>query len=130
MTDLTDEALDKLVARLQDDGLGFGIGPALLSQSAAAVINALRQREVQSVARAVAAVIEEAADRMDAGFSYNAGNRVRALHTDATRAALDKVRAEGMREAAARVTELEIANASLQYALNHLGINGSKGLME
>ena len=39
-------------------------------------------------------------------------------------------KAEGMREAAAKVTELEIANASLQYALNQLGINGSKGLME
>lgn len=149
MTDLTDDALDALVARLHDNGLGFGIGPALLSQSAAAIITALRQRE----ATAVAGAIEAAAHLVSATAYTSNGDRrslepvskglegqdmhhatiataIRALHTDATRAALDRVRAEGMREAAARVTELEIANASLQYALNQHGINGSKGLME
>ena len=109
MTDLTNDALDALVARLHDDGLGFGIGPALLSQSAAVTITAMRQREATAVAGAIEAAAH-VADRFDLSImSTNPADMaartiaatIRAMHTDATRAALDRVRAEGMREAAA-----------------------------
>ena len=127
MTDLTDEALDALVKLLNERPYRMG-GESndemkLRRQSdrerAAAAITALRQRE----ATAVAGAIEAAANACDkqavvfaspdyAGPSLIAASSerfacnscataIRALHTDATRAALDRVRAEEMREAAA-----------------------------
>ena len=127
MTDLTDEALDALVKLLNERLYRMG-GESndemkLRHQSdrerAAAAITALRQRE----AEAVAGAIEAAAHLVSAtAYTSNGGRRslelvskwlegqdmhhatiataIRSLHTDATRAALDKVRAEGMREAA------------------------------
>ena len=123
MTDLTDDALDKLVAELRDacpatQDMNHTVQGDMLYEAAAA-ITALRQRE----ATAVAGAIEAAANACDkqavvfaspdyAGPSLIAASSerfacnscataIRALHTDATRAALDRVRAEEMREAAA-----------------------------
>ena len=129
MTDLTDDALDKLVARLTwAAGIDQAEYPFPLCNEATAVITALRQREAEAVAGAIEAAATISQNRWAwckkrAGFLYEMdyaeakvdarsvsargdeadaiAAEIRALHTDATRAALDRVRAEGMREAAA-----------------------------
>lgn len=63
--------------------------------------------EVQAL---IAAAYEVAAERMDAGFSYNAGNAIRALTpADATAALAARdaaMRARGMREAAEMIERM------------------------
>ena len=62
MTDLTDDALDKLVARLTwAAGIDQAEYPFPLCNEAAAVITALRQREAEAVAGAKAEGMREAA---------------------------------------------------------------------
>ena len=148
MTDLTDEALDALVARIvkitgyehasRDQCLlGCDLGTISMGDVAdlCAAITALRQRE----AEAVAGAIEAAAHLVSATAYTSNGDRrslepvskglegqdmhhatiataIRALHTDATRAALDKVRAEGMREAARLIPPAVSGAASIILA--------------
>ena len=129
MTDLTDEALDALITKL---GM---IHEWKVGVEAAAVITALRQRE----AEAVAGAIEAAAHLVSAtAYTSNGGRRslepvskwlegqdmhhatiataIRALHTDATRAALDRAKAEGMREAARLIPPAVSGAASIILA--------------
>ena len=74
--------------------------------SDAATYGALQTEYVRAdlVQAAVAAALREAAERMDNGFSYKAGNRVRALITPDAQAALDRVVA-AERERCAKVAE-------------------------
>ena len=143
MTDLTDDALDVLAARLNERPYRIGSESndemKLRRQSdrerAAAVITALRQRE----ATAVAGAIEAAAHLVSATAYTSNGDRrslepvskglegqdmhhatiataIRALHTDATRAALDRAKAEGMREAARLIPPAVSGAASIILA--------------
>ena len=143
MTDLTDDALDVLAARLNERPYRIGSESndemKLRRQSdrerAAAVITALRQRE----AEAVAGAIEAAAHLVSATAYTSNGDRrslepvskglegqdmhhatiataIRALHTDATRAALDRAKAEGMREAARLIPPAVSGAASIILA--------------
>ena len=135
MTDLTDDALDVLAARLTSPPFGTETSERNLMEQAAAIITALRQRE----AEAVAGAIEAAAHLVSAtAYTSNGGRRslepvskwlegqdmhhatiataIRALHTDATRAALDRAKAEGMREAARLIPPAVSGAASIILA--------------
>jgi len=82
-------------------------------------ITALRQREAEAVAGAIEAA-EQCVFRARVGEADNDLRsiiyNIRALHTDATRAALDRAKAEGMRDAANICDELAIGYA------NHKGV--------
>ena len=124
MTDLTDEYLcalqDALLSGEQADMDGCRVKVSRQAcEEAAATITALRQRE----ATAVAGAIEAAGDHLQrlADEVWPSGNRteladsVRTLHTDATRAALDRAKAEGMRAAAGIAQDCDTLGESYQY---------------
>lgn len=83
------------------------LATAYLAQSAC--IKELEAKLAQQddlVQAAVAAALREAAERMDNGFSYNAGNRVRALITPDAQAALDRVVEKRIEELEAKLARV------------------------